>query len=159
MEISSLSSSHLSALSRIMSENFGIASLGALNTTFSFFAIITSFLGVTISVADSITDGFKLQGKPYHHFLRMPLTLIPPLLIVFLKPAGFIAVLSYGGMFFAIAYGLVPAMIAWVARYHRGHVSSYTLPGGKPVLIFIGLVAAIIVALVILNAQGLLPSP
>lgn len=159
MEISGLTSSHLSALSRIMSENFSISSLGALNTIFSFFAMLTSFLGVTISVADSITDGFKLKGKPYHHFLRMPLTLLPPLLIVFLKPAGFIAVLSYGGMFFAIAYGIVPAIIAWVARYHHGHQSRYTLPGGKASLIFIGLVATMIVALVILNAQGLLPTP
>jgi tyrosine-specific transport protein len=153
--ISALQSGQLSALSNVIQNSFHITSLRLLNDFFAFFAITTSFLGVTISVSDSISESLNITKRP----LSILLTLAPPLMIALFKPAGFISILNYGGIFIAVIYGLIPSRIAWLARYHHRQKSLYTLPGGKISLLFIPFVAILIVAIVILNDQGWLPHP
>jgi tyrosine-specific transport protein len=80
---------------------------------FSFFAIVTSFLGVALSLADFLTDGFKIKRSTKGRLLACAITFVPPLFFVFAYQKGFYVALSYAGAFVAILLGLLPAMMAW----------------------------------------------
>ncbi|MDA9832913.1 hypothetical protein N9C31_04805, partial [Gammaproteobacteria bacterium] len=105
LSIAALKTNQLSALSHVIQNHFDITSLRLLNDLFSFFAIVTSFFGVTISVSDSIANGFNITKRAFSLFL----TLTPPLIIALFMPAGFVSILNYGGIFIAVIYGLIPA--------------------------------------------------
>jgi len=155
MSIAGLKSGQLSALSNVIETNYHIPSLRLLNDCFAFFAIITSFLGVTISVSDTISDTLNIT----HRSVSIFLTLLPPFIIALLKPAGFTSILNYGGIFIAVIYGILPARIAWIARYHLNQKSLYTLPTGKIGLLLMAVFAILIILIVLLNDQGWLPHP
>lgn len=80
---------------------------------FPFFAIVTSFLGVTLSLSDFLTDGFKLKKSFEGKLLAMCLTFVPPLIFVFSYQRGFIIALEYAGAFVAILLIFLPALMAW----------------------------------------------
>ncbi len=80
---------------------------------FSFFAIVTSFLGVTLSLSDFLTDGLKIKKSWEGKLLACFLTFIPPLIFVLTYQRGFIIALEYAGVFVAILLIFLPAMMAW----------------------------------------------
>ncbi len=80
---------------------------------FSFFAIITSFLGVSLSLADFLTDGLKIKKSWEGRLLAISLTFIPPLIFVFSYQRGFLLALEYAGAFVAILLVFLPAAMAW----------------------------------------------
>ena len=80
---------------------------------FSFFAIITSFLGVALSLADFLTDGLEIKKSWEGRLLAIGLTFLPPLLFVYSYQRGFLLALEYGGAFMAILLGFLPAAMAW----------------------------------------------
>jgi tyrosine-specific transport protein len=129
------------------------------NNLFSFCALTTSMLGVLLSLQDFLADGFRIKSKNTNTklFLILACT-IPPLLLIYFLPGLFIDALSYGGVFIAILYGVLPPIMAWKARYQRELVSQYQLPGGKPLLVILLLAALAIILMQILLTQGLLPS-
>jgi tyrosine-specific transport protein len=86
----------------------------------SFFAIITSFLGVSLSLKDFLKDGLKLKHNRRGRFLAVFCTFLPPLLFVFVYPQGFIQALQYGAVFVAILLGILPALMAWTLPSFRG---------------------------------------
>lgn len=80
---------------------------------FSFFAVITSFLGVSTSLSDFLRDGFKLKDTGSGKLIACLLTFIPPLLFVLFSDKSFYLALDYAGVFVAILLGLLPALMAW----------------------------------------------
>ena len=80
---------------------------------FSFFAIITSFLGVSLSLSDFLGDGLKLHRFSWGREIACLLTYLPPLFFVLLYPRGFVLALQYAGLFVAILLGLLPPLMAW----------------------------------------------
>ncbi len=80
---------------------------------FSFFAIVTSFLGVGLSLADFLTDGLKIKKCWEGRLLAIVLTFIPPLIFVFSYERGFLLALEYAGAFVAILLVFLPAAMAW----------------------------------------------
>ncbi len=80
---------------------------------FSFFAIITSFLGVSLSLSDFLGDGLKLHRFTWGREIACLLTFIPPLIFVLFYSRGFMLALQYAGLFVAILLGLMPPMMAW----------------------------------------------
>lgn len=90
---------------------------------FSFFAIVTSFLGVSLSLFSFLKDG--LGGKSR---LVVVLTFLPPLIFVELFPGGFIGALRYAGVIVALISGVLPALMAYKAC-EKKHQSSYRAPG------------------------------
>jgi tyrosine-specific transport protein len=56
---------------------------------FAFFAIITSFIGVTLSLSHFLTDGFGLKKGGKGRAVAILLTFVPPLFFVFTYPRGF----------------------------------------------------------------------
>jgi len=117
---------------------------------FSFFAIVTSFLGVSLSLSDFLTDGFKLKKTWEGRLFAIALTFIPPLIFVLTYPRGFILALEYAGAFVAILLIFLPAIMAW----HLKKPKFYKTAVGKTMLITLMLFAAFIVVIDILEQWG-----
>lgn len=149
----------LSALSNNLHHNLGLAHIAIGNDCFSFFAMVTSFLGVILSLTDFLADGLHVKKTPVGRVWLMLLSFIPPLIFALYCPTGFVLALGYAGVFVAILYGIIPTMIVWRARYHDGLKADYRLPGGKPALAIIFMVSLVVIALQIAATQGLLPAP
>ncbi len=80
---------------------------------FSFFAVVTSFLGVSLSLSDFLTDGFKLKKSWEGRLIAIAMTFIPPIVFVFSSDRGFIVALEYAGICIAILLILLPALMVW----------------------------------------------
>ena len=92
---------------------------------FAFFAIITSFLGVSLSLADFLTDGLKLKKSWEGRLLAIVLTFVPPLIFVFTYQRGFLLALEYAGAFVAILLIFLPAAMAWTLKKPKFYKSAW----------------------------------
>lgn len=103
---------------------------------FAFFALITSFLGVSLGLRDFLSDGLQMQNPSFwKKSLLIALTLFLPLIFALLHPHSFLAALEYaGGIGCAILLGLLPVAMCWSGRYARGFLANQQLPGGRWVL-------------------------
>lgn len=101
---------------------------------FAFFAITTSYLGVTLGLFDFLADGLKKAKKGLQRIGLAGLTFLPPLLIGLLYPGIFISALIYaGGIGCALLLGLFPTLMVWVARKRKEEGPSM-LGGGRAFL-------------------------
>jgi tyrosine-specific transport protein len=87
---------------------------------FAFFAIVTSFLGVSLSLKDFLRDALKIKKNKQGRIIACFLTFIPPLFFVLSYPQGFIITLQYAGLFVAILLGILPALMAWSLPKYKG---------------------------------------
>jgi tyrosine-specific transport protein len=115
---------------------------------FSFFAIVTSFLGVSLSLSDSLSDTLAIKKDRKGRLILLAMTFLPPFAITLIDPRAFLSALEYAGAFGVVTLlGLMPALMVWSGRYVR-HLSkehSYRVFGGKPALLAaIGISVAII---------------
>ncbi len=105
---------------------------------FAFFALTTSFFGVTLGLLDFLSDGLKVRKDAWNKFWLCIAIFVPPLVVAFTHPHLFLIALDYaGGYGCAILLGLLPILMVWVGRYRMGLSSAYALPGGKPLLILL----------------------
>ena len=115
---------------------------------FSFFALITSFLGIGISFIDFFKDAFKVNSAK-GEILISGLVLIPPLLISLSYPHLFLSALEFaGGVINVVLFGILPIIIVWVGRYIKGVVGIYKVAGGK---LFLSAMLAICLGLLCFN--------
>lgn len=116
--------------------SFRVALVGQ---AFAFFAIATSFLGVTLGLFDFLADGLAMPKKGMRKALLALLTFLPPLIVSLINPSLFIVALVFaGGIGCALLLGFLPTLMAWMARYRgEGHSSPLQLLGGKPVLVIL----------------------
>lgn len=117
---------------------------------FSFFAIVTSFLGVTLSLSDFLMDGFKIKKTWEGRLFACLLTFVPPLVFVFTYQRGFFIALEYAGAFVAVLLIFLPAMMAWKLKENRFYQSFK----GKLLLSFVILFAFFIIVVDILEQWG-----
>lgn len=117
---------------------------------FSFFAISTSFLGVSLSLSDFLIDGFKIKKSWEGKLFALLLTFIPPLIFVFIYQRGFILALEYAGAFIAILLIFLPAIMAW----HLKTPKFYRTFAGRLVLLIVMFFAFFIVVIDILEQWG-----
>jgi len=116
---------------------------------FSFFAIITSFLGVSLSLSDFLTDGLRMKRFSFGRELACLLTFIPPLIFVLIYQRGFIIALQFAGIFVAILLCIMPALMAWTLRPYRKFFK-------RCLLITVILVSLFVIGLDILEEMGIL---
>lgn len=100
---------------------------------FTSVCILTSFLGVALSLADFLADGCKV-AKAQHGIKISIATLLPPLIVVLFVPALFIKALHYAGILCIILLILIPALMAYSGRYVTGIAKGYRVQGGKLLL-------------------------
>jgi tyrosine-specific transport protein len=120
---------------------------------FAFFAIVTSLLGVSLSLTDFLADGLKIKKSQWGKLLLVLLTFSPPLIFAFFYPTGFIVALKYAGIFVVILLAFLPALMAWFERYApRSKAllaqSDFKVPGGKVVL-----ASTILLSLILLGIE------
>jgi tyrosine-specific transport protein len=109
-----------------------------LANTFSLFAIITSLLGVGLSMIDFIADGWKISKKGRSRFLLTVITLLPPYLLSLSYPHIFNTALGYAGGFGeAFLNCFLPAACVYAARYRMGLTHQSMAGGGRPILVLL----------------------
>lgn len=109
----------------------------------SFFVIVTSFLGVSLSLKDFLADLLKINKDARGKFLLSLLTFLPPLIFVLSGHKGFYVALGYGGTLVAILLGLYPCLMALSYRKHHKN-PPYRAPINKGT-IYLGIVFFVIV--------------
>jgi len=102
---------------------------------FAFFALVTSFLGVTLGLFDFLADGLHIKKNKRGRTLLFFLVFSPPTVISLLNPGLFIVALRYAGGFgVALLLGLLPILMVWSGRYRMKLKGMRQLPGGRWVL-------------------------
>jgi len=72
--------------------------LNLLFSTFSHFAVICSFIGVTAGLVDYISDSLRIPTIHIGSLKATCFTFLPPLSLSLLFPNGFIAAIGYAGL-------------------------------------------------------------
>ncbi len=129
--------------------------IGLFLRAFAFFAIVTSLLGVSLSLSDFLADGLKIKKTSFGKFFLVMMTFIPPLLFALFYPQGFIAALKYAGICVIILLALLPSAMAYLERYGRQTTrsmikSQFQVFGGR-----VGVVLTLIVSLILLAIEVL----
>lgn len=107
---------------------------------FAFFALATSFFGVTLGMLDFLADGLSIEKTKKGRLFLCALVYLPPLLFGMANPDVFITALDYAGGFgSSLLLGLLPILMVWSGRYVLKQKHPIMLPGGKPLLIALAL--------------------
>lgn len=115
---------------------------------FAFFAILTSFLGNSLSFVDFLADGFNIKKTQRGKVILCLLVIAPSLLLSLIYPHIFLMALNYAGAFGAVTlFGILPALMAWSGRYCKGFTGRELVPGGRITLIAIISFALAVIAL------------
>ena len=137
--------------------------------TFSFFAIITSFLGVGLGCVDFIGDlcfaGMNVQAAAQNTKPRLSavqqrvasflMITIPSLVAGVLFQDIFLAALDYSGTLRLILFSVLPVLMLWRGRYKDGRQA--WLPGGKWLLGGVLGATVSVISVEVLNKLNLLP--
>lgn len=125
--------------------------------TFSFFAILTSFLGVSLSLRDFLADGFRVRKNWFGRVGLDVLTFLPTLVIMWTNPHVFLGALELAGAYgVMILLVLLPALMVWRGRYVLGLSGEYQVRGGKALLLFVSMVSLATIGIKILMSFGFL---
>ena len=119
-----------------LSYSLGGSPIYLISNFFAFFALTTSFIGVTLGLLDFLSDSLEVPKTSFNKLWLCGLIYIPALLITFINPGIFLTALSWAGGFgCALLLGLLPILMVWRGRYHKEYPHLYIqLPGGKPLL-------------------------
>ena len=143
----------LKLLSKTLHYRYHIPIIDTLVNSFALSAIITSFVGVVISVTDFLYDGLALHRYKHGRPMALMAALFPPVVISQVYPDGFLNLIAYGGVMIAIIYGIFPATM--LLRRNQQEQSR----GRTILMIGVIIIAIMIIALQIASTQQWLPTP
>ena len=119
---------------------------------FAFFALTTSFLGVTLGLLDFLSDGLQIEKKGWGKGGLCALVYVPPMIIGVTTPTLFFRALGYGGIGCALLLGLLPTLMVWVGRYKENYPKhDFRLPGGRKVLLLLFAFVALELTVEVIN--------
>ncbi len=119
-----------------LSEHVGVGILSKVAEFFSFFAITTSFLGITMGLFDFLSDGLKIPKKGLGKVFLGALIALPTLFFVAKFENAFIAALDIsGGLGDSLLNGMIPVLMVWSALYFVKYKGAKPFFGGKPLLV------------------------
>ena len=151
-------SSHpIAELTEALNVILGAPWIAIIVSLFSFFALITSFFGVALSLYDFLADGLCIKKTIKGKLLLLFLMFTPPLLFALFYPKGFVKALGYAGVFVAILYVALPTLMVWRGRYVDKRHTKFRVFGGKPLLFVMFIGFLLIVFLQIAATGGWLP--
>ena len=106
---------------------------------FGFFAVTTSFLGVSMGLFDFLSDGLKMKQEGFKRLILIGLVYIPPMIIAMIDPSIFFKALEYaGGIGCVLLLGLIPTLMVWMGRYVDRNLGSIReVPGGRILLVLL----------------------
>lgn len=106
---------------------------------FAFFALVTSFLGMSLGLFDFLADGFSIKKTGWGKVLLGAMIIVPTFIFAVKFERIFLLALdSTGGYGDTILNGLIPVALVWVGRYRMGYKDQMLLPGGRAALVIIG---------------------
>ena len=109
----------------------------AAGQSFAFFALVTSFFGVTLGLLDFLADGLKVKKTAAGKVWLCLLIFVPPFIFALTHPHIFLIALEFaGGIGCALLLGLLPVLMVWSKRYRMGN-KQYESVGGKPILLLL----------------------
>ncbi len=111
---------------------------------FSIFALVTSLLGVTLSLFDFLADGLQIKKNMIGKLKLSAITFLPPLAYIIFYPQGYSLTLSFAGLFVSVLLGILPILMVWRSRYVHHFSSPLKILGGKFLLV-LGILFFIIV--------------
>ena len=130
--------------------------VGQLLNAFSYMALASSFLGVSLGLFDFLADFFKFKDNQAGRTKSALVTFVPPTVAALLFPNGFLYAIGFAGLAATIWAVIVPAMMARASR-RRFPQASYRAPGGQGMILFIILFGAINAVAHVLTLLDLLP--
>lgn len=113
---------------------------------FAFFAMATSFIGVSLGLHDLLADGLHLNHTRYKNFLATGLTILPPFVFTFNFRQLFLNALILASEFAVLLHVVLPAIAVLVAR-SRSQTSPYMVSGGYPSLVFVILTGILLIVI------------
>ncbi|MCL1144099.1 aromatic amino acid transport family protein [Shewanella gaetbuli] len=113
---------------------------------FANLALITSFLGVTMSLFDYVAELTRAKTTKAGRAQTWLITFIPPLLCALFYPDGFFQVLGFAAIPLVVMIIFLPIAMAFKQR--QQNLGGYQVMGGTPAL-----VAAAVIGLLIVIAQ------
>lgn len=103
---------------------------------FAFFALVTSFLGMSLGLFDFLSDGLNIKKKGLGLVLLGLLILIPTFFFgAYYERVFILALDATGGYGDTILNGMMPVLMVWIGRYVYRFPKENQTPGGKPLLI------------------------
>ena len=123
---------------------------------FSYMALASSFLGVSLGLFDFIADFFKFKDNQQGRFKSVLVTFVPPTILALIFPNGFIYAIGFAGLAATIWAVIVPALMAKASRVRYPN-NSYKAPGGTFIIVFVILFGVINAVAHLLSLAGLLP--
>ncbi|CCB86667.1 amino acid permease [Parachlamydia acanthamoebae] len=127
---------------------------------FAFFAIATSFLGMTLGLFDFLADGLSIKKEGIGKVLLSILIAVPTLLFaVKFERIFLVALETSGGFGDSILNGMLPILMIWIGRYWMNLKGPFKVPGGKPLLAILFLFFTCTLFLEILIQGGWIASP
>lgn len=124
-------------------------------TIFAAAAILTSFLGVALSLNDYIKDLAKDRPKIKHNLSAFILTFLPPILFALFYPDGFVIALGYASISLVILALIIPMLMLQRAKKLAG---VKTNPFQYIIYGFLWILSLLIIVLQLLLALNILPS-
>ncbi|MFV4847089.1 tryptophan permease [Edwardsiella tarda] len=103
---------------------------------FSYMALASSFLGVSLGLFDYIADMLKFADTPSGRAKSALLTFVPPTIGALLFPNGFLYAIGFAGLAATIWAVIVPALMAHASR-RRFPQAHYRVPGGIAVIVLV----------------------
>lgn len=107
---------------------------------FAFFALATSFLGVTLGLLDFLSDGLKISKNGLNRLFLCFLIYVPTAVVALIDPNIFFKALEYaGGIGCVLLLGLLPVLMVMKKRLKeiKTHKSLQELPGGNFMLLIL----------------------
>lgn len=84
---------------------------------FGFFALTTSFIGVSLGMVDFFADVFKVKPIGINRVYLGLMILLPVICVVLTNPTIFLVALTLGGGFGAgLLLGVLPILLIWIGR-------------------------------------------
>lgn len=103
---------------------------------FSYMALASSFLGVSLGLFDYIADMLKFTDTPSGRAKSALITFVPPTIGALLFPNGFLYAIGFAGLAATIWAVIVPALMAHASR-RRFPQAHYRVPGGIAVIVLV----------------------
>jgi tyrosine-specific transport protein len=116
---------------------------------FTSICMATSFLGVSLSLSDFLSDGLKVKKQGLlGNLIILGATFVPPVVIVLFYPNAFLLGLEFAGISILILMVLFPPLMTWAGRYRKSFSSpQYLAPANKAMLVFLMVFGAILLAI------------
>ena len=134
-----------------------IGKMAQILSFFSYMAIASSFLGVTLGLFDYLSDLFGFDDSRIGRSKTAAITFLPPLIACLLFPTGFVKVIGYVGLAAAIWTAIVPAFLLYASRKKYGIGKTYHVFGGRFLMIWIFVFGLLNIVSQLLSSAGILP--